>query len=179
MSTETLLLIGLAALLLFWAVGAHNRLVRLSNAVAAEHQPIDAHLRSRLQLLGQWLDLAERLPMEQRAALSRAIQAQRSALDALCQRPSSARELSRLVQACAQCERERFALCALPQAQQLAATDPGWRQASQALQDTDERFEQSAQAYRHSVQQFNEAVAEFPALLIARLVGLKPLPDVL
>ncbi|MEI7786556.1 MAG: LemA family protein [Betaproteobacteria bacterium] len=179
MSTQTLLLVILAAVLFFWAVGAHNRLVRLSNAVAAEHEPIDAHLRARAQLFEQWLALADLLQPEERAPLEQSLEALRSALGALRQRPSSARELHRLIDAGQRCERERAALCALPQVQQLAAVDPGWRQAMSQLQELDERFAALAQAHRASVQQFNEAVCEFPALLVARMVGLKPLPDLL
>jgi LemA protein len=175
MSTQNLLLIALAAVLVFWAVGAHNRLVRLSNAVADAYPPLDALLRERARLFEQWLDLAERLPAEQRAPLAQALQAQRSALEALRQRPSSARALSRLIEARAQCEHERAAL-SLKIGSSVQA-DPLWHQWSLALQQLDEQAATQSQAYRSATEQFNEAAAEFPALLVARLVGLKPLPE--
>lgn len=177
MSTQNLLLIVLAAVLIFWALGAHNRLVRLSNAVAEQYPPVDAQLRQRDRLLQQWLALAERLPAEQRAPLVQALQAQRTAQDALLRRPSSAHAMSQFVEAWAQGDRAISAL--LPAVDRAAATDPLWHQTRLALLGLDEQLEQQALAYRSAVQAFNEAVAEFPALLIARLVGLKPLPDLI
>jgi LemA protein len=174
-STQNLLLIALAALLVFWAVGAHNRLVRLSNAVVSAYPPLDAQLRERARLFEQWLDLAERLPAEQRAPLAQALQAQRSALDALRQRPSSVRALNRLIDVSAQCEHERAALS--QQIESSVAADPLWHQWRVALQQLDEQATAQSQAYRSATEQFNEAAAEFPALLVARLVGLKPLPE--
>lgn len=177
MDPVSLTLIALTALLVFWAVGAHNRLVRLSNAVAAEHAPIDAYLRERQQVLAQWQALTQALPQPERAALTRALEAQAQAIDGLAQRPSSAREMARLIDACQQLERQRLALCDSPQAREIAQTDPAWRQAELALQALGARFEAPAQAHRDSVARFNEAVDEFPAWLIGRAVGLKPLPD--
>ena len=177
MDPSSLTLIAATALLVFWAVGAHNRLVRLSNAVAAEHAPIDAHLRERQQLLAQWLQLSETLAQPERAALARAVDAHAQAIDALGQRPSSARDMARLIDASQQLERQRIALCDSPQAREIAQTDPGWQHAELSLQALDARFETLARAYRESVAQFNEAVDEFPAWLIARAAGLKRLPD--
>ena len=177
MDPSSLTLIAATALLVFWAVGGHNRLVRLSNAVAAEHAPIDAHLRERQQLLAQWLQLTETLAQPEQAALARAVDAHAQAIDALGQRPSSARDMARLIEACQQLERQRIALRDLPQAGEIAQTDPGWQQAELSLRALDARFEALAHAHGHSVAQFNEAVDEFPAWLIARVAGLKRLPD--
>ncbi len=177
MDSSTLTWIAAAALVVFWAVGAHNRLVRLSNAVAAEHAPIDAHLRARQQVLAQWLPLTETLAQPDRAALARAVDALAQAIDALAQRPSSAREMARLIEACQQLERQRLALCESPLGREIAQTDPGWHQAELALEALDRGFVALAQAHRHSVGQFNQAVDEFPAWLIARAAGLKHLPD--
>ena len=47
MTTGQIVLIATAALLLFWGVGAYNRLVSLRAAMAAAWSPIDAQLRRR------------------------------------------------------------------------------------------------------------------------------------
>ena len=177
MSTQNLLLIALAAVLVFWAVGAHNRLVRLSNAVAGAYPPLDALLRERARLFEQWLDLAEWLSAEQRAPLAQALQAQRSALEALRQWPSSARALNRLIEARAQCEHEWASLSL--KIGSTAQSDPLWHQWSLDLQQLDEQAAAQSQAYGSAIEQFNEAAAEFPALLVAHLVGLKPLPELI
>lgn len=176
MSTQNLLLIALAALLAFWALGAHNRLVRLSNAVAEQYPPVEALLVERVRLMEQCLDLTQRLPAEQGAPLVQALQAQRSALDALRPRPSSAQGLSQLIGACAQ--GDQAARAVLPELERAAGTDPLLQQTRLALLKLEEQLSLQSLAYCGAVQSFNEAVAEFPAVLIARLVGLKPLPDI-
>ena len=44
-----------AAVLLFWAVGAYNRLVRLRAAIKLSFASVEAHIRQRDALLAQWL----------------------------------------------------------------------------------------------------------------------------
>jgi LemA protein len=44
-----------AAVLLFWAVGAYNRLVRLRAAIKQTFASVEAHVRQRDALLAQWL----------------------------------------------------------------------------------------------------------------------------
>jgi LemA protein len=44
-----------AAVLLFWAVGAYNRLVRLRAAIKQSFASVEAHIRQRDALLAQWL----------------------------------------------------------------------------------------------------------------------------
>jgi LemA protein len=80
--------VALLALLLFWAVGAHNRLVRLNHVVAACHEPIDAQLRLRQQVLKQLLQMSR--SFESAAALTASLAAMQVAIDALAQRPSAA-----------------------------------------------------------------------------------------
>ncbi len=45
-----------AAVLLFWAVGAYNRLVRLRAAIKQSFGSVEAHIRQRDALLAQWLE---------------------------------------------------------------------------------------------------------------------------
>lgn len=174
MSTNTLILVGLSALLLFWAVGAHNRLVRLSNAVAAEHGPIDAHLRLRHLVLEQLAQMCQ--PLGVAAPITASVRAMQMALEALRARPSSVRELARLIDAHDRIDRELVALWSSQALQQAGASDPGFRQAALAWLDLQSRLAQLIGPHQDSVRAFNDAVAEFPAVLVARLAGLKPLP---
>ncbi len=45
-----------AAVLLFWTVGAYNRLVRLRNAIVAGFEPLDRHLIARHALLHRQIE---------------------------------------------------------------------------------------------------------------------------
>ena len=51
MSTDQLLLVAGAALLVFWMLGAHNRLVALRNAIIAAWAQVDEPLQRRAAAL--------------------------------------------------------------------------------------------------------------------------------
>eukprot|EP01041_Mallomonas_annulata_P036229 gene36229-59288_t len=53
MSSDTLIYIALGAVLVFWAVGAYNRLIGLRNDIAARFVPVDTQLQLRHGLLRQ------------------------------------------------------------------------------------------------------------------------------
>ena len=48
-----------AAVLVFWAVGAYNRLVSLRNEIARSFTPVEAQMRVRHGLLERWAELEE------------------------------------------------------------------------------------------------------------------------
>ena len=83
-----------AALLVFWCVGAYNRLVSLRNRIANAFAPVDAQLQLRHALLARWL---QALPMfvEHAPQAADAVQAASAQLqvacDALRSRPSTTR----------------------------------------------------------------------------------------
>ena len=56
MTTSQIVGAVLAAVLLFWAVGAYNRLVRLRGAIVRQFAPVDLQIRARHVLLLQLLD---------------------------------------------------------------------------------------------------------------------------
>ena len=56
MTTTQIICSVLAAVLLFWAVGAYNRLVRLRGAIVRQFAPVDEQFRARHALLLQLTD---------------------------------------------------------------------------------------------------------------------------
>ena len=56
MSSQAIVLGLLAAVLLFWAVGAYNRMVSLRNTLLRHFAAVDEQFRSRHALLLQWAD---------------------------------------------------------------------------------------------------------------------------
>ncbi len=171
-------LLVLAALLVCWAVGAYNRLVRLRGVVAAEYLPLEAHLLARQSLLRRALDgFADWPQPDGSGALAQAVQSLQQALEALSRRHLGTTELDRLLQAeqaLAQQMRRFWA--------QAAAMPPGPVQSALAtwagdLTDWQDRLSFLLEPYLAAVRAHNEAVQEFPAVLMARLSGLKALPQ--
>lgn len=177
MSTDTLIHLALAVLLVCWAVGAHNRLVRLKNAVGEAYARIDMELAQRQGLIDQLIPLllpsgdAEPLP-----GFEEAVRAQRAALEQLRQQPSGGAQALALQRADQVLDVQLASLWQLPQAQQAVQVDPLLRQIIWELLQLDGRLEVVGEPFNQAVARFNEAAQEFPAWLIARLVSLKPLP---
>ncbi|MFO1194624.1 MAG: LemA family protein [Rhodoferax sp.] len=169
---------GLLALAIFWAVGAYNRLVRLRGAVLAAFPPLDARLSQCITLLQEpaplrfdpsrtqplllasslWtglngactqFDVALRVVRRQ-VMDPEAVAALRTAHDTLHT------WWERLVQDTA------YPADHLPAAWQMA-----WLENRRQVAEAGEVFNQAVRAH-------NEAIGQFPALLLARLFGFRP-----
>lgn len=175
MTTTTALGAALIALLLFWAVGAHNRLIRLNHAVAACHEPIDAQMRLRQQVLKQLLQMSQ--SFEPAPALAESVAAMQTAIDALAQRPSAVVSLERVLKAQRQLDLSLSELWVCARFSGRAAEDPAFAQAAQALDQLHDRLTLLIEPHQSSVSAFNQAVQEWPARLLAPLSSLKPLPS--
>ena len=176
LSTDTLMAMAAGALLVFWAVGAHNRLVRLKHAVAKAYEQVDAQLQQRQELLARWLAGAGGLDEAHATELSEASRLMQSALDQARQRPATVAPALALQAAEHRVDAELAALWQSPDLQQLVPADAELRQLVLDLVQLESRLELMAEPYNQAVQAFNEAAQEFPAWLMAQLAGFKPLP---
>ncbi len=161
------------AVVLFWAVGAHNRLVRLRSAVAQAFGALDAHLVQQLALVGDY-EAAQ-------ASAGAPAAPQREALQTAAAQCAAALAGARAHPLRA------TAVAALPGALQLL--DAAWDDVTQQLptlavpagtQAWALRWQQQAQhstaaraQFAAAVAQHNAAVGQFPAQLLAWLMGFK------
>lgn len=176
MTTDTLIAIALAALLLFWAVGAHNRLVRLKNAVGQAYAQIDLQLRQWQELLARLSEAADRFDAEPLAGLVAACREMQVAMDAMRLRPSGGPQALALQAAERRLDDQLAALWRAPRTPQVIEEDALLRQQVMDLVQFDERLGLLLEPYNQAVAQFNEAAQAFPAWIIAQLAGLKSLP---
>ncbi|MHB1200694.1 MAG: LemA family protein [Polaromonas sp.] len=99
MSMRTLFSISLGAVLVFWAVGAYNRLVRLKNTIGNAFGQIDVQLKRRYDLIPNLVDAAKKYLRHEQSALEAVIAARnqaRGASDAVRSRPSNAAAVTAL-----------------------------------------------------------------------------------
>ncbi len=183
MTPMLLVLVLLAAILLFWAVGAYNRMVRLRSEVGRAFSALDAVLSVQPALIQASLPsvltpdaLQDDSPTHWSRLGSAGDQYARSLANARAQ-PLDPEAIS--------------ALCA---AQRVL--DDVWRSAARTADDRDvhdaslpdgmnARFERLAdqvagprEAFDASVRAYNDAVRQFPALLLARIWGFKPAAEI-
>lgn len=167
------------AVLLFWAVGAYNRLIRLRSAAIQAFGGLDAHLMRMMSMLGEYeaTQVPEPSPSDARAALWAATTQFGASLAVARARPLDA-----------------GAAAALSAAQQVL--DTAWLTVAREAEDRhaaqgegadqnalsawsirrDEHLAQNATAqaqFNDAVGQYNAAITQFPARLLAWLFGFK------
>jgi LemA protein len=177
LSTWAIVGLAVGALLLFWVLGAYNRLIELRNAAADAWAQADAALRQR----GEAVDALVNALREPLAAEAVALEALQTAHEhithasaAMSARPLHAASAnawvdaeSRLGAAAARV----FAL--LENAGDVAALDPVsaavamWSEGAQRLPYTRQLFNDAAARY-------DEATREFPTSLLVRMIGFAP-----
>jgi len=173
-STQQLLLIAAAALLLSWALGAHNRLVALRNAIIAAWAQVDEPLKRRAAALAALVaGLRQHLPDES-GALDAALAAQsqlQAAADALSARPAMAPRASALSAAEAALSAALSRLLALLEQRSGLASADDLAPHVAALRDAAQRLAFARQLFNDAVHQYNEAAQQFPTRLVAGLFG--------
>ncbi|MCJ7798598.1 MAG: LemA family protein [Polaromonas sp.] len=177
MSMTTLVSIVLAALLVFWSVGAYNRLVRLKNTIANAFGQIDVQLKRRYDLIPNLVEAARKYLTHEQATLESVIAARnqaRSARDKAASRPGKADAIVALAAAEQTLDSSLDRLFALSEAYPDLKADQTIRDLSEELTSTENKVGFARQAYNDAVLDYNNAQGQFPALLIARLFGFAP-----
>jgi LemA protein len=174
-----LLKLGVAALLLFWIVGAYNRLVRLRGAIGSAWAQIDELLARRSALL-ESLIAALQEPLADEAmtlnSLSQADQRQRAAAQAVRSRPAHAPALMAWVLAEAELASPLARLQALiEQRQALQASEPV-QPLQRQLAELTPRLVYARHLFSDAADTYNAAANEFPTRLVARLFSMRATP---
>lgn len=177
MSLQTIVFLTLLAMLVFWAVGAYNRLVRLKNVIANAFGQIDVQLKRRYDLIPNLVEAAKKYLAHEQATLEAVIAARnqaRSASDAVRSRPGKAEAVMALAAAEQTLDASLGRLFALAEAYPDLKADQTIRELSEELTSTENKVGFARQAYNNAVLDYNNAQGQFPALLLARLFGFAP-----
>lgn len=167
--------VALLALAIFWAVGAHNRLVRLKNAIARDFGAVDTQLRLRHAQIAQLLEMTgPRLSAEALDQVRAAMAQSGAALDTARGHPSSGRTMAAFAEAEGLLDTALTHLWRSDAAGQALRVDPGLRQVAEGLGSLYDKLDFACEPYNRAVHDFNQAQAEFPTLVIARMFGFWP-----
>lgn len=177
MSVNTIIAIAVFALLVFWAVGAYNRLIRLKNTIANAFGQIDVQLKRRYDLIPNLVEAAKKYLQHERETLEAVMVARnqsRIASDAVRSRPANAQAVVALATAEQALEGSLGRLFAVAEAYPELKSDQTIRDLSEELTSTENKVTFARQAYNDAVLDYNNAQGQFPALLVARLFGFMP-----
>lgn len=178
MPSRTVICIVLLALLICWAVGAYNRLVRLKNVIANAFGQIDVQLKRRYDLVPNLVEAAEKcFQHEQRTledveAVEAVISARNQALaasDAVRSKPTNARAVTALSVAERTLDDSLGRLFSLADAYPELKADEIVQALSRELASTENQIAFSRKVYNDAVFDYNNAQGQFPTLMLARL----------
>ncbi len=179
MLSQSILIWSVAAILLFWAVGAYNRLMRLRAEAHAAFAGVETEFTRQVELVSKHLPGAEftqpaGLEPESTfwAGLQGAARQFAASLAAVRQRPLDAKRMAALNAACE----------VLVMAWETAQRDEAHDLAGPRLPDTllAQRTQLAAQTrsaieqFNAAVARYNEAIVQFPAVILAWLFGFEP-----
>ena len=177
MAPTNLILIGILATLVFWAVGAYNRLIRLKNVIANAFGQIDVQLKRRYDLIPNLVEAAKKYLSHERETLEAVINARnqaKSASDAVRSRPANALAVTTLVAAEQALDGSLGRLFAVAEAYPDLKADQTIRELSEELTSTENKVTFARQAFNDAVLDYNNAQGQFPAVLIAKLFSFAP-----
>jgi LemA protein len=177
MNPTSWVLLAAGLLVFFWAVGAYNRLVRLKNAIANAFGQIDVQLKRRYDLIPNLVEVARKYLAHEAQTLEAVIAARnqaQSAEQAVAANPLHAGALGALAGAEQALGGALGRLFAVAEAYPELKADQTLRDLSEELASTENRIGFARQAYNDHVLEFNDAAAQFPTLVVARLFGFVP-----
>ena len=177
MTATQLISIAVLAILIFWAVGAYNRLVRLKNIIANAFGQIDVQLKRRYDLIPNLVEAAKKYLSHERETLEAVITARnqaKSASDVVRSRPANALAVTTLAVAEQALSSSLGQLFALNEAYPELKADETIRELSEELTSTENKVAFARQAFNDAVLDYNDAQGQFPAVLIAKLFSFAP-----
>jgi LemA protein len=174
MGTGSWIALAVAAVLVVWAVSVYNRLVQRRNRIANAFGQIDVQLKRRYDLVPNLVEVARRYLAHEAATLEAVTRARGVAVgaaDAVRQRPADAQAVAALSVAEQALGGSLGRLMVVAEAYPELKADATMRSLSEELTSTENRVGFARQAYNDEVLEYNDAASQFPAVVVARLLG--------
>ena len=177
MTTSTIVLMAILAVIVFWAVGAYNRLIRLKNIIANAFGQIDVQLKRRYDLIPNLVEAAKKYLSHERETLEAVIAAcnqAKSASDTVRSKPTDAQAVMTLAVAEQTLSSSLGHLFALNEAYPDLKADKTIQDLSEELTSTENKVGFARQAFNDAVLDYNNAQGQFPAVLVAKMFSFAP-----
>jgi LemA protein len=175
MSTALIIILVVAALLVFWGIGIYNRLVQLRNQVNNAWSQIDVQLQRRYDLIPNLVEAVKGYMGYEKGTLEAVISARNQAQAARNQvqqnggpTESSTKELAAADTVLRGAVTNIMALA--ENYPQLRASE-NMQQLQEELSSTENKVAFARQAYNDNVMHYNTTQQEFPAVLVASALG--------
>jgi LemA protein len=176
MSTTQVIAWIVLVVVLFWGIGAYNRLVRLRNAITNAFAQIDVQLKRRYDLIPNLVEAAKKYLSHERETLEAVIAARNQAQAAQSSAraaPTTAAAIGALATAETVLGGALGRLFAVAEAYPELKADQTIRDLNEELTSTENKVSFARQAFNDAVLDFNNAAQQFPTNLVAWVFSFK------
>jgi LemA protein len=173
---ETIIILVVLAVLVFWVIQMYNRLVSLRNQVRNAFSQIDVQLTSRYDLIPNLVEAVKGYMSHERGTLEAVIQARNSAVAGLKQAaadPTNPEAIKALAAAETTLGGTLGRLFALAEAYPDLKANENMLQFQEELGTTENRVAFARQAFNDSVMSYNNACETVPTNFIAGMFSFK------
>ncbi|MBM3330038.1 MAG: LemA family protein [Calditrichaeota bacterium] len=160
-----IIVLALAALIVFYVVGLYNRLVRLRNAVRNAWHQIDVQLKRRHDLIPNLVEVVKDYMSYEQETLQKVIEARGAAMNA--SGTASVAQAENMLTGALK------SLFALMEAYPDLKANQNVRELQEELTSTENKIAFARQYYNDSVMRMNNATELFPSSLIAASFGFQ------
>ncbi len=171
-----IILVVIILVLVFWAVGAYNRLVSLRNRFKNAFAQIDVQLKRRYDLIPNLVETAKGYMKHERETLEAVIAARNQAVTSSAKAagdPADAAAVQQLSAAEGALTASLGRMFALSEAYPDLKANQNMMQLTEELTSTENKIAFSRQAYNDSVMQYNTSIEQFPGSVIAGISGFR------
>ena len=168
--------LGLVLVLIFWAVGAYNRMVSLRNRFKNAFAQIDVQLKRRYDLIPNLVEIAKGYMKHERESLEAVIAARNTAVTANARAatdPTDGAAVQQLATAEGALSSTLGHMFALSEAYPDLKANQNMLQLTEELTSTENRIAFARQAYNDNVMEYNTSVEQFPGSFIANMFAFK------
>ncbi len=166
----------LACVLLFWTIGAYNRVTQLRNGIDAAYGKLDLQLATRAKLVQRLIDLLHPELVTEQASFD-ALHAAQQAVDAAAAqvraRPGAPHAVKQLTLAGAVHAAALARLLALLDQHAELHSRADLQPLLEALKTTEGQYSFARQVFNEAVRIYNEALNQFPTRVLVSLFGFK------
>lgn len=176
MNTPSLLILIFGALLLFWSVGAYNRLVRLRNEIGNAFAQIDVQLKRRHDLIPNLVEVARKYMEHERETLERVTAARAqviAATDLVKAKPNQSGPIASLGMAEGVLASAMGRFNAVLESYPELKADQRLKDLSEELTHTENKVAFSRQLFNDASLDYNNAAQQFPTNVVAGLFGFQ------
>ncbi|HEY6597839.1 MAG TPA: LemA family protein [Pseudomonadales bacterium] len=172
-----IIVLVIVAVVVFWAIGAFNRLVSLRNKFKNAFAQIDVQLKRRYDLIPNLVETAKAYMKHERETLENVIKARNSAVTAntaAAADPGNVSAMQGLMVAEGALSGALSKLFALAEAYPDLKANQNMMQLTEELTGTENKISFSRQAFNDSVMTYNTAAQQFPTNVIAGMFSFSP-----